>query len=127
MVHLFLFGLLVCVGTNTASGETPRRVLPAQTGTYSAGDTSDLLLDCGCTVSMMESFVYLCSLLHYDMPDHHGVEGQLKKALHAFCAVRSKILSSRDILERLTGKFYAGGVLAVSLYGWESLCLAAAK
>ena len=46
---------------------------PAKTDTYSAGDTSDLLLDCGGTVSFTESFVYLGSLFHYDLSDHHDV------------------------------------------------------
>ena len=43
----------------------------------------------------------------------------------AFGALRSKIFSSRDISERLKGKVYAGGVLAVLLYGCESWCLTA--
>ncbi len=44
-------------------------------GTYSVGETSDLLLDCGGTVSFTESFVYLGTLLHYDLPDHHSAQG----------------------------------------------------
>ena len=59
-------------------------------------------------------------MLHYDLSDHHDVEARLKKAPRAFGALRSKIFSSRDILERLKGKVYAGGVLAVFLYGCES-------
>ena len=51
------------------------------------------------------------------MSDHHDVEARLKKASQAFGALRSKIFSSRDIPERLNGKVYAGGVLAVLLYG----------
>ncbi len=35
--------------------------------------------------------------------------------------------SSRDIPERLKGKVYAGGVLAVLLYGCESWCLTASR
>ena len=42
---------------------------PAKTDPNSAGDISDLLLDCGGTVSITESFVYLDSLLHYDLSD----------------------------------------------------------
>ena len=62
---------------------------------------------------------------HYDLSDHHDVEARLKKAPQAFGALRSKIFSSRDIPERLKGKVYAGGVLAVLLYGCESWCLTA--
>ena len=69
--------------------------------------------------------MYLGSLLHYDLSDHHDVEARLKKASQAFGALRSKIFSSRDIPERLKGKVYAGGVLAVLLYGCESWCLTA--
>ena len=49
----------------------------AETDTCSAGDTSDLLLDCGGTVSFTESFVYLGSLLRYNLSDHHDVEARL--------------------------------------------------
>jgi hypothetical protein len=123
--HLRLFGLLMHVGANGKRSKTEAMFCPARTDTYSAGDTSDLLLDCGGTVSFTESFVYLGSLLHYDLSDHHDVEARLKKASQAFGALRSKIFSSRDIPERLKGKVYAGGVLAVLLYGCESWCLTA--
>ena len=69
--------------------------------------------------------MYLGSLLHYDLSDHHDVEARLKKAPQAFAALRSKIFSSRDIPERLKGKVNASGVLTVSLYGCESRCLTA--
>ena len=90
---------------------------PARTDAQSAGETLDLLHDCGGTVSFKESFVYLGSLLHFDLSDHHDVEARLKKASQAYGALRSKIFSSRNIPERLKGKVYAGGVLAVLLYG----------
>ena len=57
---------------------------PARSDTYSSGDTSDLLLDCGGTVGFTEWFVYLGSLLHYDLSDHHDVEARLKRAPQAF-------------------------------------------
>ena len=102
--HLRLFGLLMHVGANGKRSKTEAMFCPAKTDTYSAGDTSDLLLDCGGTVSFTESFVYLGSLLHYDLSDHHDVEARLKKASQAFCALRSNIFSSRDIPERLKGQ-----------------------
>ncbi len=92
--------------------KTETMFCPAKTGAYS---------QCCFT----ESFVYLGSLLHYDLSDHHGVEARLKKASQAFGAMRSEIFSSRDIPERLKGKVYAGCVLAVLLYGCESWCLTA--
>ncbi len=69
--------------------------------------------------------MYLGSLLHHDLSDHHDVEARLKKAPQAFGALRSKIISSRDIPEHLKGKVYAGGVLAVLLCGCQSWCLTA--
>ncbi len=78
------------------------------------------MLDCGGTVSFTESFVYLGSLLHYDLSDHHDIEVRLKKASQAFGALRTKIFSSRDIPERLKGKVHAGGILEVLLCGCES-------
>ena len=55
----------------------------------------------------------------------HDVEARIKKASKAFGAMRSNIYGSADIPERLKGKVYAGGVLAVLLYGCESWCLTA--
>ena len=63
--------------------------------------------------------------MRYDVPDHHDVEARLKKAPQAFGAMRGEIFSSHGIPERLKGKVYAGGVLAVLLYGCESWCLTA--
>ena len=49
--HLRLFGLLMHVGANGKRSKTETMFCPARTDTYSAGDTSDLVLDCGGTVS----------------------------------------------------------------------------
>ena len=38
---------------------------------------------------MFFAYLYLDSLLHYDLSDHHGVEARLKKAPQAFGALRS--------------------------------------
>ena len=81
--------------------KTEAMFCPVKTDTYSASDTSDLLLDFGGTASFTESLVYLGSLLHYGLSDHPDVEARLKKASQAVCALRSKIFSSRDIPERL--------------------------
>jgi hypothetical protein len=48
------------------------------------------------------------------------MDARLKKASKAFGALRDRVFSSRDVPERLKGKVYAGGVLAVLLYGCES-------
>ena len=98
---------------------------PAWNETYGDDGTSDLVLDCGGTVSFTGLFVYPGSLLHYDLPDHHGAEARIRKASHAFGAMRSKVFGSADIPGRLKGKVYACGVLAVLLYGCESWCLTA--
>ena len=49
----------------------------------------------------------------------------VKKASKAFGALRDRIFSTRDVSERLKGKIYTGGVLAVLLYGCELWCLTA--
>ncbi len=74
-------------------------------------------------VPFTESFVYLGSLLHYDLSGHHDAEAQLKNASQAIVALRSKISSSRELPVRLKGKIDAGGILAVMLYGCEWWCL----
>ena len=98
---------------------------PARDKTYEDSDTSDLVLDCGGTASFTKSFVYLGSLLHSDLSDDHDVEARIKKASKAFGALRDRFFSSKAVPERLKGKVYAGGVLAVLLYGCESWCLTA--
>jgi hypothetical protein len=111
--HLRLFGLLMHVGSKGKQSKTEIIFFPAKTSIYyCAGDTSDPLLDCGDTVSFTELFMYLGSLLHYDMSD---TTTRLKKAFQAFGALCSKIFSSRDIPEWVKGKVYSGGVLAVLL------------
>ena len=92
---------------------------------YEDGDTSDLVLDCGGTVSFTKSFLYLGSLLHYDLSDDHDVDTRIKKASKAFGALRDRFFSSATVPERLKGKIYADGVLSVLLYGCESWCLSA--
>ena len=93
---------------------------PARDEEYEAGDTSGLVLDCGRTVSFTQSFVYLGSLLHRDLSDHHDVDARINKASKAFGALRGHFFSTRDVPERLKGKIYSGGVLAVLLYGCGS-------
>ena len=123
--HLRLFGLLMHVGSPGKKSKTEAMYCPARNDEYEAGDTSDLVLDCGGTVSFTESFVYLGSLLHRDLSDHHDVDARIKKASKAFGALRDRVFSTRDVSERLIGKIYSGGVLAVLLYGCESWCLTA--
>ena len=65
---------------------------PARDEEYEAGDTSGLVLGCGGTVSFTQSFVYLGSLLHRDLSDHHDVDARIKKASKAL--VRYVIISS---------------------------------
>jgi len=103
--QLRLFGLLMHVGSNDKRSKTEAMYSPARTDAYGDGDTSDLVLDCGGAVVFTESFVYLGSLLHYDLSDHHDVEARIKKAPQAFGAMRSKIFGSADIPERLMEKF----------------------
>ena len=120
-----LFGLLMHVGSAGKKSKTEAMYCPARTDKDDDGDTSDLMLDCGGTVSFTQSFVYLGSLLHCDLSDHHDVNARIKKASAAFGALRDCLFGSKNVPERLKGKVYAGGVLAVLLYGFVSWCLTA--
>jgi len=121
--RLRLFGLLMHVGPNGKRSKTEAMYCPARMDAYRDGDTSDLVLDCGGTAGFTKPFVYLGSFPHYDLSDHHDVEARTKKAPQALGAMRSKIFGSAVIPERLKAKVYAGGVLAVLLYGCMSWCL----
>ena len=63
--------------------------------------------------------------LRLDLSDHHDVDARIKKAFKAFGALRDHLFSTHDVFERLKGKIYSGGVLAVLLYGCKSWCLTA--
>jgi len=102
--HLRLFGLLAHVGAPGKKSKTEAMYCSARDEEYEAGDTSDLVLDCGGTVSFTQSFVYLGSLLHRDLSDHHDVDARIKKASKAFGALRDHFFSTRDVSERLKGK-----------------------
>jgi hypothetical protein len=105
------------VGPPGKKSKTEAMYCPTRVSAYGDGDTSDMVLDCGGTVSFTNSLVYLGSLLHCDLSDHHGVDARIKKAAQAVGALRNRVFSSRDVPERLKGKVYAGGVFAVLLYG----------
>ena len=57
--HMRLFGLLMHVGSAGKQSKTEAMYCPARTDKYDDGDTSDLVLDCGGTVSFSKSVVYL--------------------------------------------------------------------
>jgi len=78
------------VGSDGKRSKTEAMYCPARNEDYGDGDTSDLVLDCGGTVSFMEKFVYLGSLLHRDLKDKHDVDARIKKASQAFGALRDK-------------------------------------
>ena len=101
--------------------------LPARDEEHSDGDTSDLVLDFGGTTSFTETSVYLGSLLHRDLSDHHGAKARIKRAPMAFGELQGRFFGSRDVPERLKGKVYTHGALAVLIYGRESWCLTAAS
>jgi hypothetical protein len=88
---------------------------------YGDGGTSDLVLDCGGTASFTQTFAYLGFLLHCGLLDHHSEDVRIKKAARASGALRDRVFSSH-VPERLKGKVYAGGVLAVLMFGCDSWC-----
>jgi hypothetical protein len=65
------------------------------------------------------------TLLHRDLSDHHDVDVRIKKTFKLFGALRDHFFSTREVSERLKGKIYSGGILAVLLYVCESWCLTA--
>ena len=52
---------------------------PARNEDYSDGDTPGLVLDCGGSVSLMDTFVYLGSLLHRDLTENHDADACFNK------------------------------------------------
>ena len=52
------------VGSAGKKSKTEAMYCPARDEDYNDGDTSDLVLACGGTVSLTQSFVFLGSLLH---------------------------------------------------------------
>jgi len=83
-----------------------------------AGDTSDLVLVCGGTASFTQSFVYLGSLLHRDLSDHHDVDARIKKPPRPL--VRYVIISS--VLAMCLGGSNGRSTLVVF---WRYCCMGA--
>jgi hypothetical protein len=57
---------------------------PDWVSAYGNGDSSDLVLNCGVTVSFTQSFFYLGSRLHCGLSDHHGVGESINKSVRNF-------------------------------------------
>jgi hypothetical protein len=89
------------VGSPGKKSKTEAMYCPVQVNAHDDGDISDLVLDCGSTVSFTQSFVYLDSLLHYDLPDHHDVDTRIKKAAQVFGALRDRIFARNNTLPRI--------------------------
>jgi hypothetical protein len=102
--HLLPFGLLMRVGSPGKKSKTEAMYFPARASAYGDSGTSDMVLDCGGTVSFTLPIFYLGSLLHCGLSDHHGVDARTKKAARAFGALRDRFFSSREAPERLKGK-----------------------
>jgi hypothetical protein len=56
---VILFGLLMHVGSRGKKSKTEAMYFPARVSAYGDGDTWDMVLDCGGTVSFTQPFVYL--------------------------------------------------------------------
>ena len=76
--HLRKFGLLIHVGLEGKKIKTEAMFCPARDKQFEDGGTSDLVLDCGVTIGLTESFVYLGSTLHRDLSDHRDVDYRIK-------------------------------------------------
>jgi hypothetical protein len=113
--HLRLFGLLMHVDSPGKKSKTEAMHCPSRVSAHGNGDTSDMVLDCGGTVSSTQSFDYLGSLLHCGLSVHHDVDARIKKAAQACGALQDRVFSSRDVPDRLKGKVYAGGVRGVAV------------
>jgi len=120
--HLQLFGLLMHVGRGGMRAKTEALFLPAR-GRNTDGDTSDLILNSGGTVSFCSQFTYLGSIVHEDLSDKHDVANRIKKATAAFGALRKPIFGTKYVPLKIKRQLYVGGVLSVLLFGCESWCV----
>mmetsp|Transcript_19451 Transcript_19451/g.44122 ORF Transcript_19451/g.44122 Transcript_19451/m.44122 type:complete len:211 (+) Transcript_19451:2233-2865(+) len=77
--HLRKFGLLMHVGSESKKSKAEVMFCPARDEQYEDGDISDLVLNCGGTIGFTESFVYLGSVLHRDLLDHHDADYRIKR------------------------------------------------
>ena len=107
-MYAHFFGLLTRVGSPGKKSKTEAMYYPARVSAYDDGDTSDMVLDCGGTVSSTQSFDYLGSLLHCGLSDHHDVDARIKKAAQAFGALRNRVFSSREFPSGLRGRCTQG-------------------
>jgi len=82
--HMRLFRLLMNVESRGKKSKTEAIYCSARVNAYGDSDTSDLVLDCGGTVSCTQPFAYLGSFFYCGLLNHHDVNGRIKKAAQAF-------------------------------------------
>ena len=103
--HLQLFGLFMHVGRGGMRAKTEALFLRAR-GSNTDGDTSDLILNSGGTVSFCSQFTYLGSIVHEDLSDKHDVANRIKKATAASAQAyfRDQVRALKDKTSALCGR-----------------------
>jgi hypothetical protein len=121
--HLKLFGLLMHVGRGGKRSKTEAVLFHKRHSRQEDGDTSDITLACGGTISFSPQFNYLGSIIHCSLSDSHDVANRIRKASAAFGALRETIFGTKYVPLQAKAALYSSGVLSVLLYGCESWCL----
>ena len=121
--HLKLFGLLMHVGRGGKRSKTEAVLFHKRHSRQEDGDTSDITLPCGGTISFTPQFTYLGSMIHCSLSDSHDVANRIRKASAAFGALRETIFGTKYVPLQAKAALYSSGVLSVLLYGCESWCL----
>jgi hypothetical protein len=120
--HFIKLGLLMHSGTGDTKSKTSFIYCPDKTENYSQGDTSNICLGGGKTITSSEEMSYLGSRIHYSLSCEADVIHRIKQASSAMGALRPT-LKRKDLKLEVKGKIYVALVLSILLYGSESWCL----
>ena len=125
IAHFARFGMEIHRAT---PGKEPKTVIlfvaaPGHTyndsSTYDGRDLSNVVLEDGKYIPVVDKFKYLGSILTRDCRDDADVEARIDAASHAFGALRLCLFSSTNVTYPAKKVVYEGLILAILLYGSE--------
>ena len=105
------------VGHNGGASKIVAMFIPAHGCSGQDGDTYNVILNSGGTITFVEKFSYLESLVASDLSDRPDVTHRINKASGAFGALQKELFGTKYAYYEAKRKAYNSIVLNVFLFG----------